>query len=86
MGLNCVLHVYMDFFNKCVVGFLCPLVLHLWIEPTVDHRYYFPSRVGVRSWAAHVCVVTCILHEGLEHQQILVSSGVLEPIPVYTEG
>lgn len=42
--------------------------------------------VGVPSWAADVCVLACISHEGLEHRQILASLGILEPIPVHTEG
>lgn len=63
---------------------LYPRILHPWFQPTMDWKYLF--------WPTVSCICKCRtlrytrLIKGLEHPQILIPMGILEPSPlVYQE-
>lgn len=63
-----------------MVGPLYFWASYIWIQVSVDWKLYFDPWLGIQGYREQP-LFYAILHKDLEHPQILVWKGVLEPIP-----
>lgn len=75
------------FSNKHTVDPFYTWISHLQIQPTTDWKQYFWSEVrNLCMWRANYELLYPNLYKGLETLRILLSTGVLEPIPLRYPG